>query len=87
LIRFHGLNNLPLFRKIKRKQKYLLLKNPNNLTKKDKVGLDELMEYQHLDTVQAYGLVLEFKKMFDYKKSSHAAKYRLVFLLSWIDLI
>ena len=65
----------------KNKPKYLLLKNPNNLTKKDKVRLDELMEYQHLDTVQAYGLVLEFKKMFDYKKPSYASKYFLFFFI------
>jgi transposase len=63
------------YHEILKRTKYLLLKNPNNLTKKDKVRLDELMEYQHLDTVQAYGLVLEFKKMFDYKKPSYAAKY------------
>ena len=63
------------YHEILKRTKYLLLKNPNNLTKKDKVKLDELMEYQHLDTVQAYGLVLEFKKMFDYKKPSYAAKY------------
>ncbi len=50
---------------------------------KDKARLDELMEYQHLDTVQAYGLVLEFKKMFDYKKPSYAAKYFLFFYCPW----
>jgi transposase len=54
----------------KNRTKYLLLKNPNNLTKKDKARLDELMEYQHLDKVQAYALVLEFKKIFDYKEPS-----------------
>mgnify|MGYP001007984765 FL=1 len=45
----------PWYIEILKRTKYLLLKNPNKLTKKDKVRLDELMEYQHLDTVQAYG--------------------------------
>ncbi|WP_281255427.1 transposase [Petrotoga olearia] len=68
------------YHEILKRTKYLLLKNPNNLTKKDKVRLNEtprkgFKEEQHLDTVQAYGLVLEFKKMFDYKKPSYAAKY------------
>ncbi|TYC00432.1 MAG: transposase [Kosmotoga sp.] len=57
-------------RKNTKKPKYLPLKNTNNLTKKDKARLDELMEYQHLDKVQAYALVLEFKKIFDYKEPS-----------------
>ena len=43
--------------------KYLLLKNPNNLIKKDKARFNEtprkgFKEEQHLDTVHAYGLVL-----------------------------
>jgi len=33
------------------------------------------MEYQHPNTIQAHGWVLEFKKIFDYKKPSYAAKY------------
>jgi len=65
----------------------LLLKNPNNLTKKDKVRLNETPRKgfkveQHLGTLQVYGLVLEFKKIFDYKKPSYAAKYFLFFFIS-----
>jgi hypothetical protein len=56
-----------------KRTKYLLLKNPSNLTKKDKARLDELMEYQNLHTVRAWGLVLEFKKIFDYKKPFYVA--------------
>ncbi|WP_281255406.1 transposase [Petrotoga olearia] len=72
---------------MQKRTKYLLLKNPNNLTKKDKVRLDETLrngfkEEQHLDTVQAYGLVLEFKKMFDYKKPSYVIKYFLFFFIA-----
>jgi len=55
--------------------KYLFLKNPMNLTEKEKTRLDELMGYQHLETVQSYGMLLEFKKIFDYKKPSYAAKF------------
>lgn len=56
------------YHEIFKRTKYLLLKNSNNLTKKDKVRLNEMprkgfKEEQHLDTVQAYGLVLEFKKV------------------------
>lgn len=55
--------------------KYLFLKNPMNLTKKEKTRLDELMGYQHLETVQSYGMLLEFKKIFDYKRPSYATKF------------
>jgi hypothetical protein len=41
------------------------------------------MEYQHLDIVQTYGLALEFKKMFDCKKPSYAAKYFLFFFIAF----
>jgi len=34
---------------------YLFLKNLMNLTEKEKTRLDELMEYQHFETVQSYG--------------------------------
>jgi hypothetical protein len=40
------------------------------------------MEYQHLDTVHVNGLVLEFKKIFDYKKPFYAAKYLPFFFIA-----
>jgi transposase len=49
--------------------------DPTDIESVCKTRLDELMEYDHLDTVQAYELVLEFKKMFDYKKPFYAAEY------------
>jgi len=33
------------------------------------------MGYQHLETVQSYSMLLEFKKIFGYKKPSYAAKF------------
>lgn len=43
------------YHEILTRTKYLFLKNPMNLTEKRKTMLDELMEYQHLETVQSYG--------------------------------
>ena len=63
------------YHEILTRTKYLFLKNPMNLTEKEKTRLDELMRCQHLETVQSYGMVLEFKKIFDYKRSSYAAKF------------
>ena len=40
----------------------MLLKNSNNLTKKDKARLNELMEYYHIDTVQAMDWYLSLKR-------------------------
>ncbi len=63
------------YHEILTRTKYLFLKNPMNLTEKEKTRLDELMRCQHLETVQSYGMVLEFKKIFDYKRPSYAAKF------------
>lgn len=40
----------------------MLLKSSNNLTKKDKARLNELMEYYHIDTVQAMDWYLSLKR-------------------------
>ena len=40
------------------------------------------MEYQHPNTIQAHGWVLEFKKIFDYKKPSYVSKYVLLFFIA-----
>jgi len=40
----------------------VLLKSSNNLTKKDKARLNELMEYYHIDTVQAMDWYLSLKR-------------------------
>jgi transposase len=63
------------YHKILARTKYLFLKNPMNLTEKEKTRLDELMRYQHLETVQSFSMLLEFKKLFDYKSPSYVVKF------------
>ncbi|WP_047267397.1 ISL3 family transposase [Marinitoga sp. 1197] len=63
------------------KTKYIFLKNPKNLTNKQNEKLEQLMEYKYLDTVKAYSLILELKKIFDYKKPAYASK----FFKKWYD--
>lgn len=48
------LTNLLSFKyKNTKKTNCVLLKDSNNLTKKDKARFNELMEYYHIDTIQA----------------------------------
>jgi transposase len=46
-----------------KKTRYLWLKNPSNLTAKQRKKLESL-KYQHLDTVRAYNLKLSFQDLF-----------------------
>lgn len=54
--------------------RYIWLKNPWNLTEKQKVTLTELL-MMNLKTVKAYLLKEMFRKLWDYTRRSWAAKY------------
>jgi len=69
------------YNELLKRTKYLFLKNPNNLTEKQAQKLNELMEFGHLDTIKAYSSILEFKKIFGFKKPSFAGK----FFKRWFD--
>ncbi len=64
------------------KIRYLLLKDPKKLKKKQRTRLDDFLTQASLDTVKAYNLIQMFKKGYAYQRPSWAGR----FFHQWIKL-